>query len=212
MDKETLGRAREPFFTTKGVGKGTGLGLSMVDGFAEQSGGRFILHSQKGNGTTAELWLPVAAMPAPKIDPPDKRKAAPATRTRSLVVLAVDDDALVLMNTVGMLEELGHVVFQACSGKEALDILRREGPVDLVITDQAMPQMTGTQLATAIRKEWPEMQVVLATGYAEMKPEDDLGLPKLSKPFFEGDLAAALMDIGARRNGSARAVPSQEPQ
>jgi PAS domain S-box-containing protein len=86
MDKETLRRAMEPFFTTKGLNKGTGLGLSMVHGFAEQSGGRFILHSRKG--TTAELWLPVAAMPAPKIGPADKRKAVPAKGTRPLVVLA----------------------------------------------------------------------------------------------------------------------------
>jgi hypothetical protein len=86
MDEETLRRAMEPFFTTKGLGKGTGLGLSMVHGFAEQSGGRFILHSRKG--TTAELWLPVAAMPAPKIGPADKRKAVPAKGTRPLVVLA----------------------------------------------------------------------------------------------------------------------------
>ncbi len=131
MDKETLRRAMEPFFTTKGVGKGTGLGLPMVHGFAEQSGGRFILRSQQGSGTTAELWLPVAvaAPSAPTIDKADNQKTIPAMKTRSLVVLAVDDDPLVLMNTVGMLEKgiSGHVVFQAFSGAEALDILRREG-------------------------------------------------------------------------------------
>ena len=212
MDKETLRRAMEPFFTTKGLGKGTGLGLSMVHGFAEQSGGRFILHSQKGKGTTGELWLPVAARPASKVDPADKQKTVPAKKQRSLVVLAVDDDALVLMNTVGMLEDLGHIVFQAYSGTEALDILRREGSVDLVITDQAMPKMTGTQLAKAIRKEWPEMQVVLATGYAEMKPEEEMGLPKLSKPFFEDDLAAALREIKAKRQDPARVVQFRAPQ
>jgi len=212
MDKETLRRAMEPFFTTKGLGKGTGLGLSMVHGFAEQSGGRFILHSRQGKGTTAELWLPVAATTAPKIDPADKRNAVPAKRTRPLVVLAVDDDALVLMNTVGMLEDLGHVVFQAYSGTEALDILRREASVDVVITDQAMPKMTGTQLAKAVRKEWPEMQVVLATGYAEIKPEEEMGLPKLSKPFFEGDLAAALTKIKAKRRDSARVVQFRAPE
>jgi PAS domain S-box-containing protein len=211
MDEETLRRAMEPFFTTKGVGKGTGLGLSMVHGFAEQSGGRFILHSRKDQGTTAELWLPVAAPPASKIDPTDKRKAVPANKMRSLVVLAVDDDALVLMNTVGMLEDLGHIVFQAYSGKEALDILRREGSVDLVITDQAMPQMTGTQLAKAIRKEWPEMPVMLATGYAEIAPEEETGLPKLSKPFFEGDLAAALTGINAKPRDAGRVVKFRGP-
>ena len=212
MDEETLRRAMEPFFTTKGPGKGTGLGLSMVHGFAEQSGGRFILHSKKDKGTTAELWLPLATTPTPKIDPAVIPKAVPTKTQRPLVILAVDDDALVLLNTVGMLEDLGHVVFQAYSGAEGLDILRREGPVDLVITDQAMPQMTGTQFARAIRKEWPEMQVVLATGYAEMKPEEDMGLPKLSKPFFEADLAAALADIQPKRRSADRVVPFRAPR
>jgi PAS domain S-box-containing protein len=210
MDEETLRRAMEPFFTTKGVGKGTGLGLSMVHGFAEQSGGRFILRSRKGEGTTAELWLPVATA-VPKIDLADARKAAPAKKQRSLVVLAVDDDALVLMNTVGMLEDLGHIVFQAYSGKDALDILRREGPVDLVITDQAMPQMTGTQLAKAIREEWRDMSIMLATGYAEISAEEEMGLPKLSKPFFEDDLATALAGIKTKRRGTNRVVPFRAP-
>ncbi|MFY9878426.1 MAG: PAS domain S-box protein, partial [Pseudolabrys sp.] len=137
MDEETLGRATEPFFTTKGVGKGTGLGLSMVHGFAEQSGGRLILHSQKDRGTTAELWLPVAKASAQPVNP---AQAAPAKTVRPLTILAVDDDALVLMNTVSMLEDLGHAVFEAYSGKEALEILRREDSIDLVVTDQAMPK------------------------------------------------------------------------
>ncbi|MFZ1188359.1 MAG: PAS domain S-box protein, partial [Pseudolabrys sp.] len=101
MDEETLGRATEPFFTTKGVGKGTGLGLSMVHGFAEQSGGRLILRSQKDRGTTAELWLPVAKA---SVQPVNPAQAAPAKTVQPLTILAVDDDALVLMNTVSMLE------------------------------------------------------------------------------------------------------------
>ncbi|MGB6705335.1 MAG: PAS domain S-box protein, partial [Pseudolabrys sp.] len=105
MDEETLGRATEPFFTTKGVGKGTGLGLSMVHGFAEQSGGRLILRSQKDRGTTAELWLPVAKA---SVQPVNPAQAAPAKTVQPLTILAVDDDALVLMNTVSMLEDLGH--------------------------------------------------------------------------------------------------------
>ncbi|MGA8627690.1 MAG: PAS domain S-box protein, partial [Pseudolabrys sp.] len=177
MDEETLGRATEPFFTTKGVGKGTGLGLSMVHGFAEQSGGRLILRSQKDRGTTAELWLPVAKASAQPVTP---AQAAPAKTVRPLTILAVDDDALVLMNTVSMLEDLGHAVFEAYSGKEALEILRREDSIDLVVTDQAMPKMTGTELAKVIRSEWPDIPVLLATGYADLGPRDDIGLPKLT--------------------------------
>ncbi|MGA7069655.1 MAG: PAS domain S-box protein, partial [Pseudolabrys sp.] len=190
MDEETLGRATEPFFTTKGVGKGTGLGLSMVHGFAEQSGGRLILRSQKDRGTTAELWLPVAKASAQPVTP---AQAAPAKTVRPLTILAVDDDALVLMNTVSMLEDLDHAVFEAYSGKEALEILRREDSIDLVVTDQAMPKMTGTELAKVIRSEWPDIPVLLATGYADLGPRDDIGLPKLTKPFFQRDLSAAIV-------------------
>jgi len=207
MDEETLRRAMEPFYTTKGVGKGTGLGLSMVHGFAEQSGGRLVLKSRPDKGTTAEIWLPVAEPPAPTIavtvaPPPDLAK-----QTRPLTVLAVDDDALVLMNTAAMLEELGHTVFEAFSGKEALEILRREQDIDLVITDQAMPRMTGTQLARTIQQEWPDMAIMLATGYAEIAPEDEIGLPKLSKPFLQGELAAAIVLVDSARRIGDQVVP-----
>ncbi len=204
MDEQTLRRATEPFFTTKGVGKGTGLGLSMVHGFAEQSGGRLILHSRKGSGTTAELWIPIAktsAQPAAPTHPPA------AKTVRPLTVLAVDDDALVLMNTIAMLEDLGHTVFEAYSGKEALEILRREGSVDLVVTDQAMPKMTGTELAEAIRSEWPDIPVLLATGHADRVPGEDIGLPKLTKPFLQRDLTVAIEHMTPPRRKPQRVIP-----
>jgi PAS domain S-box-containing protein len=196
MDEETLRRAADPFFTTKGVGKGTGLGLSMVHGFVEQMGGRLILRSQKGTGTTAELWLPAAETSA---RPVSAAQAIPAGSHRPLTVLAVDDDALVLMNAVGMLEDLGHTVFEAYSGKEALEILRREDSIDLVVTDQAMPKMTGTELAKVIRSEWSDIPVLLATGYAELTPRDDIGLPRLSKPYLQRDLADAILRLNPPR-------------
>jgi PAS domain S-box-containing protein len=208
MDSETLRRATEPFFTTKEIGKGTGLGLSMVHGFAEQSGGRFVLRSRQGEGTTAELWLPAVKAPTQPVDARPSPHPVPAVQLRSLRVVAVDDDALVLMNTVAMLEDLGHTAFEAFSGKQALEILQREDGVDLVITDQAMPHMSGTQLAKAIKQEWPDVSVLLATGYAEIKPEDDTGLPKLSKPFMQGELAAALARLyPTPRQDNDRVVP-----
>ena len=207
MDEETLRKAVEPFFTTKGLGKGTGLGLSMVHGFAEQSGGRFILRSGKGKGTTAELWLPVAKASTEAVAATRFVQAAPAKALRPLTVLAVDDDALVLMNTTAMLEDLGHSVFEAYSGREALEILRREDSVELVITDQAMPQMTGTQLAQAIKHEWPDMTVLLATGYADIVREDDIGLPKLTKPFFQRELADAIARVSPKRRKGGGVVP-----
>jgi PAS domain S-box-containing protein len=194
MDEETLARASEPFFTTKGVGKGTGLGLSMVHGMSEQMGGRLLIKSGKGHGTTAEIWLPTATPDSAK----EKITAArDAVRGRSLNVLAVDDDALVLFNTVAMLEDLGHTILQASSGAAALEILRHS-PVDLIITDQAMPNMTGTQLIEAVKAEWPQVRAILATGYAELPGNAQVDVPKLNKPFSEQDLARvlALADAG----------------
>jgi CheY-like chemotaxis protein len=110
-----------------------------------------------------------------------------------LFVLAVDDDGLVLSSTTAMLENLGHTVFEATSGRQALDILRREPMMNLVIADQAMPHMTGTELAEAIRAEWPNLPIVLATGYDEL-PEANAELPMLAKPFRQKELTQAITD------------------
>lgn len=192
MDDETLVRSVEPFFTTKGIGKGTGLGLSMVHGFAEQMGGCLLLTSRMGEGTRVELCLPVAES-AQETSLVPHLKSETDTEIRPLVVIAVDDDNLVLMNTASMLEDLGHKVFEASSGREALDILRREKAIDLVISDQAMPHMTGLQLAEAIKNEWPTLPIILATGYSELPPGADL--PKLAKPFLQHDLAKAIAGV-----------------
>lgn len=191
MDKATLTRAMEPFFTTKGVGRGTGLGLSMVHGMTEQSGGRFVLKSRKGEGTTAEIWLP-AAKAVKGAGEAESVVTDDVPNERSLVVLAVDDDGLVLMNTTVMLQDMGHTVFEATSGSQALDILRRERTIDLVITDHAMPKMTGVQLAAAIKAERPGLPIILATGYAELPPGADDKLPKLGKPFRQQELMQAV--------------------
>jgi PAS domain S-box-containing protein len=205
MDQDTLARAAEPFFTTKGVGKGTGLGLSMVHGMSEQSGGRLVLKSKKGEGTTAEIWLPIAIQPPETVIQKQQPPASAANDdTRALLILAVDDDALVLMNTAAMLEDLGHTVLEAASGGEALDIFRREKNIDLVITDQAMPVMTGIQLAEAIRAERQDLPVILATGYAELPPEAADNLMKLDKPFRQEDLAQVLAAAMKKDNGNSR--------
>jgi PAS domain S-box-containing protein len=201
MDESTLARAMEPFFTTKGIGKGTGLGLPMVHGLAQQSGGHFELKSKKGAGTTAELWLPVASADPAKM--PTETPQAMATRTRPLSILAVDDDSLVLMNTVAMLEELGHKVFEAGSGKEALNILHREN-IDMLITDQAMPHMTGAELAEAVAEKWPNIPIIIATGYAELPDGGSFALVKLSKPFGSDDLEQAVAEAAHRQRPPAQ--------
>jgi CheY-like chemotaxis protein len=103
-------------------------------------------------------------------------------------VLVMDDDALVLMNTAAMLEDLGHDVLEATSGEQALRVLRRGNEVDLVITDQLMPGMTGTQLIAVIRSEQPELPIILATGYSEVQTLTDASIPRLAKPFVQADL------------------------
>jgi PAS domain S-box-containing protein len=194
MDAQTLARATEPFFTTKGVGKGTGLGLSMVHGMAEQMGGRLTLRSKLGEGTIAEIWLPAVT---------DEHRNArgetlahePAQATGGLNVLAVDDDRLVLFNTTAMLEELGHTVTEASCGEDALELLGKQD-FDLVITDQSMPRMTGAQLIELIRAQWPSMPVILATGYAEIPGGVQVDAPLLHKPFTERQLALAVSHVG----------------
>lgn len=186
MDAATLERAREPFFTTKGVGKGTGLGLSMVHGFAQQCGGSLTLTSTPGQGTTVSLWLPVAQADDDGL-PIANISEEPVDSDTPLVILAVDDDDLVLMNTAGMLEELGHTVFQASSGADALRLLE-QGRVDLIVTDHAMPGMTGAQLADAIEERLPGLPVIIITGFAELPPHASRR-PRLDKPFRQADLA-----------------------
>jgi PAS domain S-box-containing protein len=190
MSSETLTRAAEPFFTTKGVGKGTGLGLSMVHGMAEQMGGLLALRSCVGQGTTAEIWLPAVEGSA-AYGVQALKNTAPTAPRGKLKVLAVDDDRLVLFNTTAMLEDLGHEVVEASSGEEALTLLEKTG-FDMLITDQAMPRMTGLQLLDVVRERWPGLPVILATGYAEIPGGTQVSVPKLGKPFTERELGQAL--------------------
>ncbi|QAY86270.1 hybrid sensor histidine kinase/response regulator [Pseudomonas arsenicoxydans] len=189
MDAATLASAKDPFFTTKGIGKGTGLGLSMVHGFIEQLGGRFILKSQKDVGTTAELWIPAAT--AASVAKPVIESAQPPP-VEQLCVLVVDDDSLVLTSTVLLLEDLGHRVISATSGAQALEQFDNEQHIDLLITDMAMPKMNGAQLAQAIRFFKPGLPIILATGYAERLEGFAAKLPRLSKPFTQLNLVEVI--------------------
>jgi nitrogen-specific signal transduction histidine kinase len=194
MDEATLKRAAEPFFTTKGLGKGTGLGLSSVYGMAKQSGGAIAITSGVGVGTTVELWLPVAAGAEKRsiLGMPVALERDEGARTRACSILLVDDDPMVAETTVGMLEVLGHRVKVASSGGRALEMLVGDTSVDLVITDYAMPGMTGKELARRIRETRPNLPVVLASGYAELAAQDDSGLPRLDKPYALDKLASVI--------------------
>lgn len=201
MNPETLARATEPFFTTKGPGKGTGLGLSMAHGLAEQSGGRMEIASSAGKGTTIELWLPLGvsartAAPAAVIDSEPTTQSPPG-----LTILVVDDDPLVLDNTAALLEDLGHRVTAVDNGETALEALRRGQAFDILITDQMMPGMTGTQLAKIVKAERPDLPILLVSGYADLSEEGRL-LHTLAKPFTQQALSNAMGEALGRPNSN----------
>ena len=191
MSPETLKRAVEPFFSSKPLGKGTGLGLSMVHGLAVQLGGALQLTSAVGKGTSATLMLPIATAA------PEAENAAPSVPKgkRSAVILFVDDDPLIAMSTAEMLEDLGHRVIAVNSGQHALEILRSEQPLDLMMTDHMMPGMTGLELVAASRDVRPALPVLLATGYAELPEGTQIDLPRLAKPYHQDQLRERLDQI-----------------
>jgi CheY-like chemotaxis protein len=188
MDAETLAKATEPFFSTKGIGKGTGLGLSMVDGLVRQLGGAMTIGSAPGKGTQVHLLLPVSAeqpVAAQALVP--EGGAAKATG----LVLLVDDEPLVRMSTADMLTELGYDVVEADTALEALRMIRHGLRPDLVVTDHLMPGMTGIDLARALDEECPDVPALIISGYADghgIAP----GFARLAKPFLKDELSASL--------------------
>jgi PAS domain S-box-containing protein len=193
ISPEHLEKVMEPFFTTKEVGKGSGLGLSMVYGFAKQSDGAFRLESELGRGTSAQLWLPRAPETAIK-----EVLAAPEPqhhKLRALKVLLVDDHAEVRSTTAAVLEDGGHEVFQAGNGAEALTILKkRDCDFDVLITDYAMPHLSGTDFLREARLLCPDVPALLITGYAdtEMIHDRPAGVEMLLKPFTPVKLDCAI--------------------
>lgn len=204
MGADTLEKATQPFFTTKGVGKGSGLGLPMIHGLALQLNGRLHLSSRPGKGTTAELWLPVTQQRdtvSQMSEHPASQPGQDAGKDRPLRILMVDDDPLISMSSVDMLEDLGHNVTPAYSGAKALEILQTKPAFDLLITDFSMPKMSGGQLALAARELYPDLPILLATGYAELPEDDVLKLPRLSKPYLQHQLQTEI-ENAIRRKGN----------
>lgn len=196
MTPEVLAKAFDPFFTTKAVGKGTGLGLSQVYGFIRQSGGHIRIASQPGEGTRAELYLPVhegAGTPAPA---PRRADGAAQEGSADEAILVVEDEERVRNFTAEALRELGYTVLPAASGAEALDILAGGAPVSLIFTDIVMPQMTGPQLSERARALRPDLRVVFTSGFSGNARVTGGGTYGghgfLSKPFSFDQLAAAI--------------------
>ena len=201
MDEATLKQAAEPFFTTKGLGKGTGLGLSMIDGLAAQSGGTMRLISEVGHGTTVEVWLPRSHQDKIVVQP---AVAMAGNRSSSaFTILVVDDDVMITEVTAALLEDLQHSVIVANSAAEALDHLQTRGDmIDLMLTDHAMPGMTGVELAAKARETWPNLRIILASGYAEIPTGEAHGLFRLAKPYRREELEAGLATVMAEYGGN----------
>ncbi|MGV8995424.1 MAG: PAS domain S-box protein [Parvibaculaceae bacterium] len=191
MEAATLARAFEPFFTTKAVGEGSGLGLSMVYGFVKQSGGHIIIQSEKGRGTTVNLYLPACTNEAvAEVVPAPEPEAEPGQE----LILLVEDNDLVRSFVEGQLESLGYRVISVEDGNKALEILRAEKGIDLLFTDVVMPGgLNGRQLAEEARKLRADIKVLFTSGYSEdaiiHDGRLDEGVQLLSKPYKRRDLA-----------------------
>ncbi len=199
MKPAVLARASEPFFTTKTLGQGTGLGLglAMARGFAEQSGGAFLLTSAAGEGTTVSLWLPLAEVEKPPAGEPAEDAAGlqHAAAGGLARLLLVDDDALVREVLAGQMEELGYRVTRADSGPVALARLDSGEAPDIMITDYAMPGMNGAVLLAEARRRRPRLPVLLLTGFADNSlrlnmEEWDASITKLLRKPVSSDMLA----------------------
>jgi len=200
---ELIDQVLEPFFTTKEMGKGTGLGLSMVYGFAQQSGGTLRIDSQVGKGTRVEIWLPRATSDADAQLKEDSKQAAIIPAPTALRVLLVDDHAGARITTAALLKDMGHEVAEAPDGPHMLDLLRAApDQFDLIISDYAMPLISGAEGIRQAREICADIPAVLITGYAEAasisgRPSD---VHILLKPFGAEQFATAIASAVNRRS------------
>lgn len=197
MDDETLKRAVEPFFSTKGVGKGTGLGLSMVHGLAAQLGGALAISSNPGLGTKVELWLPTTDAAVDGVVEPETIQGPARIGT----ALLVDDEDLVRTSTADMLADLGYAVVEAGSAEEALRLFEGGLVPELLVTDHLMPGLSGAELVRRIAATRP-LKALIVSGYADVEgiaPD----LPRLVKPFRQIELARAIAALAINDGASA---------
>ncbi len=196
IDKETIKHLFEPFFTTKDIGQGSGLGLAMVYGIVKQSGGYIWPYSEPGQGTTFKIYLPAVSEAAHTPATPTPAEAEPR---ESATVLIVEDDPLVRTMARRSLAEAGFGVLEAANGREALALIKEHGSVEAVLTDVAMPEIGGQELAQRLSELHPDLPVIFMSGYTD----DDLtrrglleaGIPFLEKPFSPAALTRMMRSV-----------------
>jgi CheY-like chemotaxis protein len=194
MSRETLDRAMDPFFTTKGIGKGTGLGLSMVYSTVQAHHGEIEIQSEPGLGTLVALRFPVCERAEALLDGGDPSR--PGAGVKGLMVLLVDDDDLMQISTGAVLESLGCSVLQARSGEHALGLFAAGLKVDAVILDMNMPGLGGWGTLVRLREATPCLPVLVSTGHVEPGLLDliaaDRNCLMLAKPFTRDELGTKL--------------------
>jgi PAS domain S-box-containing protein len=198
MDDETLRRAIDPFFTTKPVGKGTGLGLAQVYGSARQGGGTVRIESKPGEGTTVSVFFPRTEQPVER--GVAERALSDRIPDSTGTVLLIDDDNDLRSVISGALITLGYSVTEAADGPSGLKAIEKSRP-DVVVVDFAMPGLNGAEVARQARDRWPDLPIVLASGYADTAAiEQAIGKDAklLRKPFRIDELLAAVSDAATR--------------
>jgi len=207
MSEETLKRALEPFFSTKGK-RGTGMGLPMVYGVMERHGGKIDIQSERGKGTTVSLSFAVRPATAPEAGP------TPAVAPPPLHLLCIDDEPMVRELLTALLQGEGHRVQAADGGQTGLDLFHqaaeRGRPFDVVITDLGMPNLDGREVAKILHHESPATPVIMLTGWgAFMKSDGDIPVGVdliLSKPPRAGELREALAKVMTKKTATPRAT------
>jgi signal transduction histidine kinase/CheY-like chemotaxis protein len=194
MNRETLERAFEPFFTTKEAGRGSGLGLSIVHGFAAQSGGFVQIASSPGQGTKVDLWLPRAAGEVTSgIESSAEQFHSEPNQSK---ILVCDDDSDVLGFVGAVLRDNGYTVWEAATPVRALEIIETEHPVDLLLVDYAMPEMTGVAVIGRARACQQGLKVLLMSGHADiLRTGGSPGIPLLAKPFRVAELQRRIAEV-----------------
>jgi PAS domain S-box-containing protein len=196
MSREVLGRAFEPFFTTRSPGEGSGLGLSVVHGIVKSYGGAITAYSEVGKGSTFSVFLPLL--------PEDSRlpdeMSAPAAETGSERILLVDDDPVQLKSLARMLEKLGYKVTARASGRTAAAAFKKNpDSFDLVVTDQTMPRMSGIEMARSLVEIRPDIPIILNTGFSEKVNAETVGRNGIRafimKPFTARELSGLIRKV-----------------